>query len=70
MHGPGLRIATVGASGHAVFVLEGLKSRPDDYRRMLDAEKPEVVAVNPFFCDHSLRRPFRGWRHPRVLSGQ
>jgi predicted dehydrogenase len=82
-----VRIAIIGASGHAVFVLEGLRNRPagdgvlaalapgsegesvaqfagtcraeghspalyDDYRRMLDREKPEVVAVNPFFHDH------------------
>jgi predicted dehydrogenase len=74
-----MKIAIIGASGHAAFVLQGLRpvdtlvglapgsegesvaafaedcGRPavyDDYRRMLDEQTPDVVAVNPFFCDH------------------
>src|SRR6187549_871274 len=82
-----MKIAIIGASGHAPFVLDGLRRRPtgadtlvglapgsegesvaafgeacrtagwtapiyDDHRRMLDAERPDVVAVNPFFYDH------------------
>ena len=82
-----MKIAIIGASGHGIFVLEGLRRKPDisaalvglapgsegesiipiaeacqadglhpalykDYRRMLDEQKPDVVAVNPFFCDH------------------
>jgi predicted dehydrogenase len=82
-----VKVAIIGASGHGIFVLEGLRRRPDisatlvglapgsegesmvalaeaccadslrpalyeDYRQMLDEQKPDVVAVNPFFCDH------------------
>lgn len=82
-----MKIAIIGASGHAPFVLEGLRRRPfgsdalvglapgsegesvaafgeacraagwspqlyDDHRAMLDRERPDVVAVNPFFYDH------------------
>ena len=82
-----MKVAIIGASGHGIFVLEGLRRKPnisatlaglapgsegesitalaeachadglcpalyEDYRRMLDEQTPDVVAVNPFFCDH------------------
>lgn len=82
-----MKVAIIGASGHASFILDGLSSqdvrqatlvglapaspgesvaklaqaclgrgwRPalyDDYRLMLDQQQPDVVAVNPYFCDH------------------